>query len=117
MFYYIKLYLRDWRIYTPLLISSLIQIFIWVYLIWSVSPSQERVFLHYNIVFGVDLVGNWWQLLLLPAAGTAVLLLNTAFSYFIYKVDKFLSRLLVFWIIFFHIFLLMAIIALVRINA
>jgi len=116
MLYYLKLYLRDWWITTLIFLAVALQTAIWVYLIVNVGPSLDRVFLHYNIVFGVDLVGPWWNLYYLPLIGFIMLTINTAFSYFIYKTDKFLSRLLNFWSVFIHIFLLIAVLLLIRLN-
>ena len=116
MLYYIKLYLRDWWINSFLIATVLFQVFIWVYLIMNIGPDLDRVFLHYNIIFGVDLVGPWWKLYYLPLVGFIMLIINTAFSYFIYKTDKFLSRLLSFWSVFIHVFLLISVLILVRLN-
>lgn len=77
---------------------------------------MESVFLHYNIVFGVDLVGSWWKIYYLPLAGLLVFLLNYTLSFVFYKTDKFLSRLLNFWSLLFHLFLLAVVILLVRLN-
>lgn len=45
-------------------------------LIWKIPRSIEAVFLHYNIYFGIDLTGSWYQLLWLPGSGVAILLVN-----------------------------------------
>ena len=116
MFYSPKLYLRDFWISLPLLGVVLIQLFIWGYLISAIKPAMGQIFLHYNIIFGVDLVGDWWRIYYLPLAGVLVILLNYFFSWMLYSVDKFLARLLSSWALFFHLFLLIGAILLVRLN-
>jgi hypothetical protein len=74
-------------------------------------------FLHYNIIFGVDLVGNWWQIYYFPATGILIILLNYFFSAVAYKFDKFLARFLSFWVFFFHVFLTIGILLLVGLNS
>ncbi len=116
MFYSPKLYFRDLWISAPLLGSILIQIFLWWDLISNIGSDAGQVFLHYNIIFGVDLVGDWWKLYLTPLVGVAVILLNYFFSFMFYSADKFLARLLSFWVLFFHIFLMTGLILLIRLN-
>ena len=116
MFYSPKLYLRDPWIAAPLLGVILTQIFLWWYLISSIRPGAGQIFLHYNIIFGVDLVGSWWRIYFLPLAGILVTLLNYFFSLTFYAVDKFLARLLSVWVLFFHLFLMIGTVLLVRLN-
>lgn len=116
MFYSPKLYFRDLWISAPLAGVILIQIFLWGYLISSIRSEAGQIFLHYNIIFGVDLVGDWWKIYFLPLAGVLVILLNYFFSLTLYLVDKFLARLMSGWVLFFHLFLMIGIILLVRLN-
>ena len=93
--YSFKLYLRDWWINLPLAISLALQGLMWWYGLTRLAPRRaEQVFLHYNIIFGVDWAGQWWQILYLPAAGAAVILINYGFSWLVYRTDKFYARLL-----------------------
>ncbi len=48
----------------------------WALLLWKVPYTDGQVLLHYNIYFGVDLVGPWKQLLWMPLSGSVILLLN-----------------------------------------
>ncbi len=116
MFYSPKLYFRDLWASVPLLGAILIQIFMWWYLISNIRSDVGQIFLHYNIIFGVDLVGDWWKIYFIPLAGMLIVLLNYFFSLMFYSVDKFLARLLSFWVLFFHFFLMIGTILLVRLN-
>ncbi|MBI2037791.1 MAG: hypothetical protein HYT15_02570 [Candidatus Magasanikbacteria bacterium] len=117
LFYSPKLYLRDPWISIPLAGSILIQIFLWVILVMNVSPDTPVIFLHYNIIFGVDSVGEWWQIYFPPLIGVLVILFNCLCSLAVYFYDKFLARLLNAWILFFHLFLAIGIALLVRLNS
>lgn len=93
------------------------QAFLWLFLFINIPQGEGQIFLHYNIVIGVDKVGNWWQIFYLPAIGVMVLLVNVIFGLFVYRADKFLARVLTGWVLLFHIFLLAGIIFLVRLNS
>ena len=43
-------------------------------LAYFVRPSETPLILHYNVYFGVDLVGIWWQAYVLPVLGIVFLL-------------------------------------------
>ncbi|MFC1687843.1 hypothetical protein ACFL0L_04660 [Patescibacteria group bacterium] len=73
-----KLNIRLWDKTTlPLFISSAVVFLAHLaILVIRVKPTQLPVPLHYNIFFGIDLVGDWWFLYLLPALGMVLLLMN-----------------------------------------
>lgn len=48
----------------------------WALLFWQLPPTDQTVFLHYNVFFGIDLTGAWNQLLWLPGTGTGLLIIN-----------------------------------------
>lgn len=109
MFYSPKLFFRDWWINLPLLFSLGLQIFMWWYLLSNFNSSSEQIFLHYNIIFGVDLVGEWWQIFYLPGYGLLALLVNYIFSFLSYGSDRLLARFLSVWTVLATIFLTIAV--------
>lgn len=116
MFYSPKLFLRDWWILESLVVVALSQVFIWSYLIYYIHPSAEQLFLHYNIVFGVDLVGAWWKIYYLPVGGIVTLLINYLFSIAFYDTDKILARFLGVLSAVIHVFLVIAAVFIVGLN-
>lgn len=38
-------------------------------LFFFIRPSETPIVLHYNVYFGVDLLGIWWQAYMLPVLG------------------------------------------------
>ncbi len=45
-------------------------------LYWSIHSQEEVVILRYNAYLGIDLLGVWWQLFLIPAVSYFFILIN-----------------------------------------
>jgi hypothetical protein len=43
------------------------------------------IILHYNVYFGVDVVGSWKRAFFMPTLGLAILVVNSLFAAFFYK--------------------------------
>ncbi len=68
-----------------LLIASLfINIADWAVLAFFIRPVDFPIILHYNIYFGVDIIGGWWQAYFLPFTGAVILLINSFLARFFY---------------------------------
>ncbi|MFA6098503.1 MAG: hypothetical protein WCV50_00295 [Patescibacteria group bacterium] len=65
-----------------------------LYIYQNIKPSEQPIYLHYNIYFGVDLIGNWYQMYILPLVGFIVILINAIITLFIYKKSKILTNLI-----------------------
>lgn len=59
------------------LIGILLVVAQWLLIVLGISFTQENVFLHYTVYFGVDRAGAPAQLLWIPGVATAILLTNT----------------------------------------
>lgn len=79
----VRLFLRDKLVRVSLVMAIFENVALWIYLLFSVK-STENLFLHYTIHFGVDLVGSFANLLLLPLLGLMIILLNFTVAYFLY---------------------------------
>lgn len=69
----------------------------WVMALWRVPQivgPGAVIPLHYNIYFGVDYIGAWWQVLLLPGFATLVLLVNTFFATRVSKDQEVLANIM-----------------------
>lgn len=49
----------------------------WLLILLGISFTQENVFLHYTVYFGVDRAGAPTQLLWIPGVATVILIINT----------------------------------------
>ena len=53
--------------------------------------KQESVVLHYNIYFGIDLIGGWYRVFNLAYVGLAIFLFNLLIGGFVYLREKVLT--------------------------
>ncbi len=67
----------------------------WALIVWRIEPSELPVPLHYNIYFGIDLIGPWWHLYLIPFSGTALICINLVLSFILYTRLRLPARFLV----------------------
>lgn len=56
----------------------------WAGLIIFIHPVDLPIVLHYNVFFGVDLIGDWRQVFLLPAMGDIFFIINFVLAYIFY---------------------------------
>lgn len=57
----------------------------WVILAFFMRPLDIPIILHYNVYFGVDIIGDWWQVYLLPVVGGVFFLLNLFLAYILFQ--------------------------------
>ena len=93
-----------------------LNILLWVLVIWKVRPQEEPLFLHYNIYFGIDLLGSWQQFYLMPASGTVILLLNSILAILLPQKEKIISHFLAAINIIAQIVLIVACILIILLN-
>ncbi|MBI5729343.1 MAG: hypothetical protein HY983_03855 [Candidatus Magasanikbacteria bacterium] len=110
------LYIRDRWIYIPGLGVLGLIAFTWWYIVSRVHPTSDQVFLHYTIIFGVDLIGPWRGILLPAISGLIIVGINFTVSWLIYGSNRFLARLLPVATLILAVFLLLAAALLVGIN-
>lgn len=65
--------------------TILLNIANWVLMVIFIRPVDFKIILHYNVYFGVDLIGDWWQPYILPSMGTVFLLVNLAMAQRFYR--------------------------------
>jgi len=104
-------------------ISSLvINLLIWALLIFKFRPialaSAEKATLplHYNIYWGIDLFGQWYQSFILPALGLIILIMNFIFSILLYSKKILASYFFIIASVFIQTFLLISTILIILIN-
>ncbi|HAV11292.1 MAG TPA: hypothetical protein DCX32_01985 [Candidatus Moranbacteria bacterium] len=65
--------------------SFLINGVCWGALVFFIRPVDFPIILHYNVYFGVDIIGAWWQAYFLPLIALAVMAVNMVLAYYFYK--------------------------------
>jgi len=98
---------RDRLIIFPLCFSLIFNFFIWLYIYFSLRGTTGAIPLHYNFLFGVDLIGPWPRLLKIPLTGLAIIILNF-FLVFKFYSQKILVYFLLATIVLIQIILLIA---------
>lgn len=94
MFYSFKLYILDrWILATAATSLIMLGVLSW-YTLYHVRPTDSNVFLHYNVVFGTDLVGEWQSQLIPLYVGVAVFIVNGMVSWLLYGANRLVGRLL-----------------------
>lgn len=114
--YPLKLYLRHLPNIIMFAASIILNIITWFWLFWQIKPQADQIFLHYNILFGVDLVGPWWRIMFVPLTGLAIIFINAILGWMLFGKDKFAAQLLNAVSVLCQIFLLVAASLLVFLN-
>jgi len=91
--YPLKLYVRHSAVLVLLVLSALVNVAIWLRIL-EIKPTEEFVFLHYTILFGVDLFGPWWRIFVLPVGGLLILLINAVIGWIFFHKDRVVAQLL-----------------------
>lgn len=75
-------------------INLSLNIAIWLVLAFNMDSTSQIIPLHYNIYFGIDLIGYWYKIFIIPAMGLLIFFFNSTLSYIMYKRDKIVSYFL-----------------------
>jgi len=57
----------------------------WGLVAFFIRPVDFFIILHYNVYFGVDVIGDWWQVYFLPFIGLLIMLVNAILGYVFYQ--------------------------------
>lgn len=98
--YPIRLFLKHLPNAILLGLSIALNLFSWGWLLWYIRPQQSPIFLHYNVLFGVDLTGFWYEVFFLPLAGLMIIIVNTILAWILYKKDRFAGYVLLWTAVF-----------------
>ena len=72
-------------ILTLLGLSILVNVVNWLILVIFIRPVDVDIILHYNVYFGVDMMGNWKQVFIAPFIGSFLLVANTILATYFYR--------------------------------
>ncbi len=86
-------YWTDPVMFFSLVLAVLANAGIWAVLYFTVESSDRPIILHYNIYFGVDFVGDWRNVYIMPALAFLIFLINLVLSRFFYYKERFISYL------------------------
>lgn len=115
--YPFSLYIRRPSVAIATGIALVVNLIIWLWLLINFPPTGDTVFLHYNMLFGVDLIGTWWKLLFMPLSGLGIILVNTLIGWGMAREDSFAGDMLMVIAAVSQVFLFAAMYILVLLNA
>jgi len=92
--YPLKLYFKYKPNFIMLAAAILVNIFTWVWILFQIRPQDALIFLHYNVLFGVDFIGEWWRVYYLPLTGLFIIVINFVIGWLLFQKDKFISIIL-----------------------
>ena len=86
----LRLYFRDYWIRLLFAVAIFLN-FVVLFLVGWYQPDTERVLLHYNVYFGIDLIGEvvalWW----LPCLAAILIVMNATIALHVWRRDRVLS--------------------------
>lgn len=84
---------------------------------YFVRPSENLFILHYNVYFGVEIQGIWWQVFILPVAGTLFFFGHLFFAHYFYgKSERIAAYLMLFGAWFISVGIVIASVGIIFIN-
>ncbi|MCB9798221.1 hypothetical protein H6758_00680 [Candidatus Nomurabacteria bacterium] len=114
--YPIKLYFRNKAILSLLGVSLLFLLLCLYWIFFRIGVSEGPLFLHYNVLFGVDLIGPWYQILYIPLTGCILVILNSFVGWMLFDKSHFPAILLSSFTAFFNVLLFIALLLLEFLN-
>ena len=112
-----KPYWKDKQIMAVLFLSVLLNIFIWIFLIQNQKENVYPIILHYNLFFGVDYLGNYEKVFLIPLSGLIIIIVNSVLGHLLYLKEKLAVYFLIFIVFIIQIFLLIDSYLIIKINS
>ena len=110
-------YWKDKQIMIILFLSVLLNILIWIFLLQNQKENTHPIILHYNLFFGVDYLGNYEKIYLIPLSGLIIIIVNSILGHLLYLKEKLAAYFLVFIIFIIQIFLLIDSYLIIKINS
>lgn len=80
-----KIFIKNKLILISSFFTLIINIIIWLVIALKIGKPVEPIALHYNIYFGIDMIGYWYRMLILPLSGFLILFFNLIISYILFK--------------------------------
>lgn len=79
---------HDKIIFVSFLVSSGLNIFNWLFVLSKIKSLEVIVPLHYNVYFGIDMIGSKYEMLKIPGLGLFIFLVNVFLAFRIYKHER-----------------------------
>ncbi|MFA5047775.1 MAG: hypothetical protein WC516_01900 [Patescibacteria group bacterium] len=107
---------RDRLFLTNFIFTLVINIIMWVLLLYRFLLAKEYIITQYNIYFGISSLDPWYHILLLPALGLLVIIINALLAFHFYLKQQLLSRFLFIGMTVFNLVMIAEVLLLIYIN-
>lgn len=114
--YPINIYLKFRPTIVLFALSILILLVNWIWLLSTIGIHGDTAFLHYSILYGVDLTGPTYRLYTLPFVGLVFFLINGILGWLLFSRERFYSIVLNTISVFCQVFLLVGTALLIFLN-
>ena len=78
-----------------LLLSVIMNVGLWIFVFLTFSREDPASVLHYRVNVGIDFIGPGHRTLLLPAIGTALLIINTGLAWIVRRTNQLMGWLFI----------------------
>lgn len=109
-------YWKDKNIVFLSVFGLLVNICLWIFLVNNKIESDYPIILHYNLFFGVDYLGNYEKIYLIPLTGLIIIFINSILGHILYAKEKLVAYFLIFNMLIIQIFLLFAGYLVIKVN-
>ena len=100
----------------PIALSLLTNIIHWAILASKIKGNTGNIVLHYNVIYGADLIDKSTMIYVIPAVALVIFLVNLALANYFFKREKLAAFFLNFSTIIVQLIFLAASLSLIRIN-
>lgn len=115
--FFVQEYFKRAIVIWLVILSLAINLSEWIILKVFIKPVDFPIILHYNVYFGVDMVGNYKSVFLIPLIGLALFLVNFLLSLYFYRSkERIASYLLLMAALMIQLSLLVAALSIIIIN-
>lgn len=109
-------YWKDKNIVFLSVFGLLVNICLWIFLLNNKIESDYPIILHYNLFFGVDYLGNYEKIYLIPLTGLIIIFINSILGHIFYTKERLVAYFLIFNMLIIQIFLLFAGYLVIKVN-
>ncbi len=92
--YPLKLFVKRLPVMIMTGVAVALNIYNFFWILTQIPASDNQIFLHYNILFGVDLIGKGWRLYSLPGLGMIIVIVNFVLGWLAFSKNRFIAYLL-----------------------
>lgn len=97
-------------------VAGLLNVVSWLLAVLWFDRTTPTIILHYNIYFGPDGFGSWFDLLTIPGIGTIMIIVNIGLAIWLWRRDRFLSYVVMMAAVIVQAILLVAMALLIQLN-